>query len=52
LFGLEVWRMIKDLRDKGMSNREIASHMGISRNKVSRILKGTRINEKMKRKRG
>jgi DNA-binding transcriptional regulator LsrR (DeoR family) len=33
-----------------MSNREIASHMGISRNKVGRMLKRTRINEKMKRK--
>jgi transposase len=52
LYGLEVWRMIRDLKDRGMGNREIASHMGISRNTVSWMLKRTRINEKMKRKRG
>jgi IS30 family transposase len=46
LYGLEVWRMIRDLRDKGMSNREIACRMAISRNTVSRMLKRTRINEK------
>jgi IS30 family transposase len=44
--------MIRNLKDRGISNREIASHMGISRNTVSRMLKRTRIHEKKKRKRG
>jgi transposase len=52
LYGLEVWRMIRNLKDRGISNREIASHMGISRNTVSRMLKRTRLHEKKKRKRG
>jgi transposase len=52
LYGLEVWRMIRNLKDRGISNREIASHMGISRNTVSRMPKKTRIHEKEKRKRG
>ena len=43
--------MIRDLKDKGLSNREIASHMGISRNTVSRMLKKTRIHEKRKGRR-
>jgi len=48
LYGLEVWRMIRDLKDRGMSNRETASHMGISMNTVSIMLKRTKINEKRK----
>jgi transposase len=52
LYGREVWRVIRNLKDKGMSNREIARRMGISRNTVSKMLKRTRIQGKKKRKRG
>ena len=44
--------MIRNLKETGMSNREIARDLGISRNTVSRMLKKTRIQEKKKRHRG
>jgi len=34
---MEVWRMIRNMKDRGMSNREIASELGISRNTVRKI---------------
>jgi IS30 family transposase len=33
--------MIRNLKEMGMSNRDIAREIGISRNKVSRMLKKT-----------
>ena len=44
--------MIRNLKEMGMSNREIARQLGVSRNTVSRMLKKTRIQEKKKRHRG
>ena len=44
--------MIRNLKEMGMSNREIARQLGISRNTVSRMLRKTRIQEKKKRHRG
>jgi len=44
--------MIRNLKETGMSNREIARELGVSRNTVSRMLKKTRIQEKKKRHRG
>ena len=44
--------MIRNLKDQGMSNREIAKEFDLSRNTVSRMLRKTRIQEKKKRKRG
>ena len=44
--------MIRNLKDQGMSNREIAKELGLSRNTVSRMLRKTRIQDKKKRKRG
>ena len=44
--------MIRNLKEMGMSNREIARDLGISRNTVSRMLRKTRIQEKKKRHRG
>ena len=42
--------MIRNLKEMGMSNREIARELGVSR--VNRMLKKTRIQEKKKRHRG
>ena len=44
--------MIRNLKEMGMSNREIARQLDISRNTVSRMLRKTRIQEKKKRHRG
>ena len=44
--------MIRNLKEMGMSNREIARELGVSRNTVNRMLKKTRIQEKKKRHRG
>jgi transposase len=44
--------MIRNLKETGMSNREIARQLGVSRNTVSRMLRKTRIQEKKKRHRG
>ena len=44
--------MIRDMKDRGMSNREIAMDLGISRNTVSKLLKTTRLADHRKRKRG
>ena len=44
--------MIRDMKDKGMSNREIARGLGISRNTVSKLLRTTRLTDHRKRKRG
>ncbi len=44
--------MIRNLKETGMSNREIARELGVSRNTVNRMLKKTRIQEKKKRHRG
>ena len=44
--------MIRNLKERGMSNRDIAKELDVSRNTVSRMLKKTRINEKKKRHRG
>ena len=38
MYLLEVWRMFRDMKDKGMSNREIATDLSISRNTVSKLL--------------
>ena len=51
MYGLEVWRRIRDLKERGMSNREIAKELSISRNTVSKMLRKTKIQDKMNRKR-
>jgi predicted transcriptional regulator len=43
--------MIRNLKEMGMSNREIAKELGVSRNTVSKMLKKTKMQDK-KRKRG
>ena len=37
--------MIRDMKDRGMSNREIARDLGISRNTVSKLLRTTRLTD-------
>ena len=44
--------MIRDMKDRGMSYREIAGDLGISRNTVSKLLSTTRLANHRKRKRG
>ena len=44
--------MIRNLKESGMSNREIAKELGISRNTVSKLLRKTKISDKKKRNRG
>ena len=51
LYGLEVRRMIRNMRDNGMSIRSVAKEMGISRNSVSKYLKNEPV-RKHKQKRG
>ena len=46
MHGLEVWRMIRNLKKIGMSNMEIAGQLSLFRNTVSRMLRKTRIKEK------
>ena len=43
--------MIRDMKDRGMSNREIARDLGVSRNTVSKLLRTTRLTDHRKRKR-
>ncbi|MCL4344738.1 MAG: helix-turn-helix domain-containing protein [Candidatus Thermoplasmatota archaeon] len=43
--------MIRDLKERGMSNREIAKELSISRNTVSKLLRKTKIQDKRKRNR-
>ena len=43
--------MIRDMKDRGMSNREIARDLGISRNTVSKLLRTTRLADHRKRER-
>ena len=44
--------MIRNLKEGGMSNRDIARELGVSRNTVSRMLKRTRIQDKKRKKKG
>ena len=44
--------MIRDMKDRGMSNREIARDPGVSRNTVSKLLRTTRLTDHRKRERG
>ncbi|MGC8618779.1 MAG: helix-turn-helix domain-containing protein, partial [Thermoplasmata archaeon] len=39
LYGLEVWRMIRNMREKGMSIKSIARELHISRNSVRKYLR-------------
>ena len=43
---VEIWRMIRNMKEMGMSNRDIAKELGVSRNTVSQMLKKTRIQDK------
>ena len=52
MYRLELWRMIRDMKDRGISNREIAMDLGISRNTVSKLLRTTRLTDHRKRERG
>ena len=42
--------MIRDMKDRGTSNREIARDLGISRNTVSKLLRTTRLADHRKRR--
>ena len=44
--------MIRNMKEMGMSNRDIAKELGVSRNTVSKMLKKTRIQDKKRKKRG
>ena len=44
--------MIRDMKDRRMSNREIARDLGVSRNTVSKLLRTTRLTDHRKRERG
>ena len=44
--------MIRNMKKMGMSNRDIAKELGVSRNTVSRMLKKTRIQDRKRKKRG
>ena len=44
--------MIRNMKEMGMSNRDIAKELGVSRNTVSRMLKKTRIQDRKRKKRG
>ena len=44
--------MIRNLKEMGMSNRDIAKELGISRNTVSKMFKNSRLQEKKKGNRG
>ncbi|MCL4451321.1 MAG: IS21 family transposase [Candidatus Thermoplasmatota archaeon] len=44
--------MIRNLKEMGMSNRDIARELGISRNTVSRMLKKTRIQDRKRKRKG
>ena len=51
MYGLKVWRMIRNMREKGMSIRSIAKEMGMSRNSVRKYLKNEPV-KKHAQKRG
>ena len=44
--------MIRNMKEMGMSNREIAKDLGVSMNTVGRMLKKTRIQVRKRKKRG
>ena len=44
--------MVRDMKNRGMGNREIARDLGISRNTVSKLLSTTRLANHRIRKRG
>ena len=44
--------MMRNMKEMGMSNRDIAKELGVSRNTVGRMLKKTRIQDKKRKKRG
>ena len=44
--------MIRNLKEMGMSNRDIARELGVSRNTVSRMLKKTRIQDRKRKRKG
>ena len=44
--------MIRNRKEMGMSNRDIAKELGISRNTVSKMLKKTKLLDKNREKRG
>ena len=46
MYGLGVWRMIRNLKEMGMSNQDIAKEFSISGNTVSKMLKRTILQEK------
>ena len=46
MYGLEVWRMMRNMKEMGMTNRDIPKELGVSRNTVSKMLKKTRIQDK------
>ena len=43
--------MIRNMKEMGMSNRDIAKELGVSRNTVSKMLKKTRIQDRKRKKR-
>ena len=51
MYGLEVWRMIRSMSEKGMSIKSIARELSMSRNSVRKYLKSEPTN-KQNRKRG
>ena len=44
--------MIRDMKEKGTNNREIAWDLGMSRNTVSKLLRTTRLTDHRQRKKG
>ena len=44
--------MIGNLKEMGMSNKDIAKELGVSRNIVGRMLKKTKIQNNKRKKRG
>ena len=51
MYGLEVWRTIRNMREKGMSIKSIARELSISRNSVRKYLR-SEPKGKRNRKRG
>ena len=52
LFDAEVWHLIREKRDMGMSITDISKDMGISRPTVRKYLKGKKPPEYIKKNRG
>ena len=44
--------MIRNLKEMGMSNMDIARELGISRNTVSKMLKKTRMQDRKRKRKG